>query len=67
MILGHAQPYLTLQALKLRELREEKRGRSAPLTGVALRLVTELWQLEDSSRFVQDEAPMPGPWSFKGG
>ena len=61
------KPYFILQRLKLRLLREEKRGRSAPLTEVALRLVTELWQLEDSSRFVQDEAPMPEPWSFKGG
>jgi len=60
------KPYFILQRLKLRLLREEKRGRSAPLTEVALRLVTELWQLEDSSRFVLADAP-DAPWSFKGG
>jgi hypothetical protein len=62
------KPYFILQRLKLRLLREEKRSRSAPLTEVALRLVTELWQLEDSSRFIQGEIPTPEvPWSFKGG
>ncbi len=61
------KPYFILQRVKLRLLREEHRGRSAPLTEVALRLVTELWQLEDSSQFIQGEAPVPEPWSFKGG
>ena len=48
---ANEQPYLLLQALKLRELREELRGRSVSLTGNAIELASELWQIEDVSRF----------------
>jgi len=51
MILGHEQPYSVLQRLKLRELREELRGRSVSLTGNAIDLASELWRIEDVSRF----------------
>jgi len=60
------KPYFILQRLKLRLLREEHKQRPAPYTEAALALAAELWQLEDSSRFVLADAP-DAPWSFKGG
>ena len=42
MILGHEQPYSILQHLKLRELREELRGRPVSLTSNAIDLASEL-------------------------
>ena len=67
MILGHEQPYLTLQALKLRELREELRGRPVSLTGNAIELATELWQIEDVGRFKPSLDPDPADslWPFR--
>ena len=67
MLLGHEQPYLTLQALKLRELREELRGRPVSLTGNAIDLASELWQIEDVSRFKPSLDPDPADslWPFR--
>jgi hypothetical protein len=67
MMLGHEQPYLLLQQLKLRELREELRGRSVSLTGNAIDLATELWRIEDVSRFrpLLDPNPTDSLWPFK--
>lgn len=55
--------YARLQRLKLRELREELRGRSVSLTSNAIDLATELWQIEDVSRF--KGSVDPAPWPFR--
>jgi len=69
MILGHEQPYLTLQALKLRELREELRGRPVSLTCNAIDLASELWLLSDVHRFGTGPTVNPDPadslWPFR--
>jgi len=69
MILGHEQPYSVLQRLKLRELREELRGRSVSLTGKAIALATELWLLSDVHRFGTGPTVNPDPadslWPFR--
>jgi len=67
MILGHEQPYLALQALKLREVREELRGRPVSLTCNAIDLATELWRIEDVSRFKPSLDPDPADslWPFR--
>lgn len=70
MIIGHEHSYLTLQALKLRELREELRGRPVSLTGNAVDLATALWQMEDALRFSRvpvDPDPADSLWPFSNG
>lgn len=63
------QPYLLLQALKLRALREELRGRPVSLTCNALDIATELWLLSDIQRFGTGPTVNPDPadslWPFK--
>jgi hypothetical protein len=67
MILGHEQPYSVLQRLKLRELREELRGRPVSLTSNAIDLASELWRIEDVSRFKPSLDPDPANslWPFR--
>ena len=61
--------YHALQSLKLRELREELRGRPVSLTGNAIDLATELWLLSDVHRFGTGPTVNPDPadslWPFR--
>ena len=67
MTIGHEQPYLALQVLRLREVREELRGRPVSLTCNAIDLATELWYIGDVGQFKPSLDPDPADslWPFR--